>query len=352
MPKSTPVLCPHCSSALVTRKGFRQNRYRSVPLYRCTACGKYFSISGIAKVLHPPHIIVKTLSLYNLGYSQQEIVRLLGSRHRHKVSQRTVSSWITRYAHLCPFLRLRGQAHKTYTPDTMIVKKLLRHQQVYAFQLHRAKLDLLEDVLPRLADYGRLCKYLLAVDTEQFPHHLFAGERDAESGEALRSSRTKFDLPPIQQRRKENLANALAAHGLLLAKRSRERHEQVQNFMLINDSSSLACEVPVYLTAEHISYFQGYGFRLPIPREQAPITGHIDILQVRQGQIHILDYKPQAAKTSPLNQLTIYALALASHTRLPLKLFQCAWFDEQDYFEFSPLQAVSGKRSWLRRIVR
>ena len=39
-------------------------------------------------------------------------------------------------------------------------------------------------------------------------------------------------------------------------------------------------------------------------------------------------------------QLTIYALALARRTGLPLKLFKCGWFDEKDYFEFYPLQGV------------
>lgn len=340
MSKVAAVVCPHCNSAHAVRKGVRQNRYRSVPLYRCTACGKYFSISGIAKVLHPPHIIVKALSLYNLGYTQQEVVRLLGNRHRHKVSQRTVSSWITRYAYLCPFLRLRAPALKLYTPDAMITKKLLHHQQVYAFQLHRAKLSLLEKTLPRPADYERLREYLLEVEAETFPHHLFTKGGRAEQSEVLRSSQARLDLLPVKRHHKENLANALAAHGLLLAKRSRERHEQVQSFMLVNDSSTIACEVPVYLAAENVRYFKNSGFRLPITEQDTPITGHIDVLQVRQGNIHILDYKPDAAKVEPTSQLTLYALALASHTRLPLKLFTCAWFDEKDYFEFYPLRAV------------
>lgn len=42
--------------------------------------------------------------------------------------------------------------------------------------------------------------------------------------------------------------------------------------------------------------------------------------------------------------LVIYALDFASRTRLPVKVFQCAWFDEKDYFEFFPLQAIRGKR--------
>jgi hypothetical protein len=64
---------------------------------------------------------------------------------------------------------------------------------------------------------------------------------------------------------------------------------------------------------------------------------------VHRGFIHILDYKPEARKIQPISQLTLYALALASHTKLPLKLFKCAWFDNQDYFEFFHLHCVLAK---------
>ena len=67
------------------------------------------------------------------------------------------------------------------------------------------------------------------------------------------------------------------------------------------------------------------------------ITGHIDFLQVRNGAVHILDYKPDARTNRPIAQLAIYALALTR--RVPgLKLFdiKCAWFNEQEYCEFFP----------------
>ncbi|MEX2161977.1 MAG: PD-(D/E)XK nuclease family protein [Anaerolineales bacterium] len=149
----------------------------------------------------------------------------------------------------------------------------------------------------------------------------------------------------MKNKRKENLANRLAAHGLLLAPNNRERHKQIQDFMLANDSATVACEVPVYLNAAHVKYFYSIGFTVPIHERETPVTGHIDLLQVRQGFIHILDYKPDARAIHPLSQLTIYALALASLCKLPIKLFKCAWFDESDYFEFFPLQAVYRRRN-------
>jgi ATP-dependent exoDNAse (exonuclease V) beta subunit len=58
------------------------------------------------------------------------------------------------------------------------------------------------------------------------------------------------------------------------------------------------------------------------PADQT-ITGHIDFLQVRNGAVHILDYKPDARTNRPFAQLTIYALAL---TRLAgLRLFDIKW---------------------------
>ena len=86
------------------------------------------------------------------------------------------------------------------------------------------------------------------------------------------------------------------------------------------------------------------------------LTGHVDIVQIRNGSVHLLDYKPNAAKEKPIEQLTWYALALSRLTGLRLYEFKCAWFDEKDYFEFYPLHAVKklsdkkrSKKVWLKR---
>ncbi|MCX6758803.1 MAG: PD-(D/E)XK nuclease family protein [Candidatus Nealsonbacteria bacterium] len=83
------------------------------------------------------------------------------------------------------------------------------------------------------------------------------------------------------------------------------------------------------------------------------ITGHIDFIQIRNGSIHILDYKPNAAKEKPIEQLTLYALALSRLTGLRLFEFKCAWFDEKNYFEFFPLHVVyKRKRGKSRKQIR
>ena len=84
-------------------------------------------------------------------------------------------------------------------------------------------------------------------------------------------------------------------------------------------------------------FLSSYGISL---EDEEILTGHIDLVQIRNGMIHLLDYKPSAKKERPIDQLIIYALALSRLTSLRLFHFKCGWFDEEDYFEFFPLHIV------------
>jgi ATP-dependent exoDNAse (exonuclease V) beta subunit len=118
------------------------------------------------------------------------------------------------------------------------------------------------------------------------------------------------------------------------------RHGRLQRFMLANDSVTVAVEVPIWLSETDVASLElQHGVEL-VPRgcnKPRIVTGHIDFLQVRNGAVHILDYKPSARTNKPVAQLAIYALAL---TRLVpgLKLFdiKCSWFNEDEYCEMFP----------------
>ena len=117
--------------------------------------------------------------------------------------------------------------------------------------------------------------------------------------------------------------------------------------MLANDSVTVAIEIPIWLTEDDFAALERqHGIELA-PKTASPraITGHIDFLQVRNGAVHILDYKPDAGTNKPIAQLTIYALALTR--RIPgLRLFdiKCAWFNEEQYCEFFP-RALLARRT-------
>jgi hypothetical protein len=115
--------------------------------------------------------------------------------------------------------------------------------------------------------------------------------------------------------------------------------------MLSNDSSTVAVEIPIWLTEDEINDLEmRHGIELVAGGAPRSITGHIDFLQVRNDAVHILDYKPDARTNKPIAQLAIYALALT--VRVPgLKLFdiKCAWFNEEEYNEFF-LRTLFAKR--------
>jgi len=105
--------------------------------------------------------------------------------------------------------------------------------------------------------------------------------------------------------------------------------------MLANDSVTVAIEVPIWLTATDIKALEAeHG--IMIGGAGNSITGHIDFVQVRNGSVHILDYKPDARTNKPVAQLTIYALALSRLTGIKLFDIKCAWFNENEYCEFFP----------------
>lgn len=337
------IACPYCNSKLVKKEGKRKLKLSIVQKYRCLDCNKYFSDKDIKHKSYPAKLILNTLSTYNLGHTIEQTKKSIAKRFHIRIPESTIYSWIKQYSNTCRFLRLRDQAIKMYKPEEMLFIHHLQHNQIYKYQLHKAKLELQAKELPQ-QKFQLLKTYLDKVASQEFPHHIFQPKQD-ELNELSRSSQMKFETLNFVRLEKQNLSNTLASLGLQLAKTNKERHEAVQNFMITNDSVTVACEVPLYLTQDDINYFKDKGFVFNFQDYQTPITGHIDVLQIRNGLIHILDYKPDAEKVNAVNQLTIYALALASRTKLAVKDFKCAWFDDKHYFEFFPLHAVYQKQN-------
>jgi len=118
---------------------------------------------------------------------------------------------------------------------------------------------------------------------------------------------------------KQNYAVELAKLASAITKDNKQRHNIIENFMLINDTSTIAVEIPVYLNKEES------------PTNQ-PLTGHIDILQIRYNRFYILDYKPPPVnKTQTINQLRLYQKALSTLTGITH--FRAAYFNEKEYCE-------------------
>src|SRR3989338_4639741 len=142
-----------------------------------------------------------------------------------------------------------------------------------------------------------LKEYLDNVSSET-PHQYFS------EGGRMSEIKSKFDKADMIVKSKTNFANHLAEFVLLAVTENKERHEELQRFFIANDSVTVATEVPVYIRREDIEHLENVlkfkvtddGF-VQLKWKKRPeampklLTGHIDAVQIRNGSIHLLDYK-------------------------------------------------------------
>ena len=397
------IFCPYCESKNFVKRGTRQKKLGKVQLYKCNDCGRTFTPGAVKGKHYPMVVIIDAMSLYYLGYSLEysaktasEIYRKnkqiecpapevelasggegqKGQKGQKDLLQKdngnigsgtfalqpsSLLNWIKQYKSICPFFRMRPYAIKMFKPADMISSATLAHRQLYRFRHHRAKTQL---ILKDDIKHGRFwpLKEFLDLVPAECPHQYFQ--------KGLRASEAPmvFSKTEMIVRGKHNYANKLAKFAIESASQAKDRHDILQRFMLANDTVTVATEVPVYIRREDLAHMQTQlGFEMykkqtkkqkmkkqefkPFTVEELPclITGHIDFIQIRNGFIHILDYKPKAAKEKPIEQLTIYALAMSRLTGLRVFHFKCAWFDEEDYFEFFPLHVVRKPKKRRKR---
>jgi len=351
-PIKPPDRCPHCNSAKIFRKGSRAKKLENVPLYYCRACYRRFTPGprALRGKTYPVGEILEALTAYNRGYSLEEVSRRLSSRYGHDISPSTISRWLSTHAGITTYRRLRARGLGLFAPPQIIRIIKLYHAQVYEFGYHRAKLAFLrqgtlDDRRAGDTRFAPLADFLERVP-RICPHELFKRD-DGPRASALSHDFLILDRLVVTE--KTNTATDAAAVIIPSVGSNRDRHPKLQRYMLANDSVTIAVEIPIWLGEDDVAALEEKYRITLVPKEPIDpanaggghkprfITGHIDFLQVRNGAIHILDYKPDARTNKPFAQLTIYALAL---TRLVpgLKLFdiKCAWFNENCYNEFFP----------------
>jgi len=258
--------------------------------------------------MYPTSVIYHALNFYNLGFNLDQTSRLVNKKYKVKTSKSTVYSWVKEFQSLCPISKIRDR-FSSY--ENVLFNKRFEHENLdYEFMYHKYKLDaFVRKRFPGLAEY------ILRFE-KGCPDVFFqVGER---------CSKPSFEAK-AEVKKTSNLACKIADFAVQAAKDNRERHKLVETFMVINDKATIACEIPVWYWEKSIN---------------DGITGHIDLLQVRNDIVYILDYKPDAAKDRKASwQLYHYARALSFRTKTPLQAIRCAWFDENMYYEYNPAEA-------------
>jgi len=348
-------ICPYCQSKDFVKRGTRQKAKERVQLFLCRSCARTFTQFSVKGKRYSLPVIIDAISYYNIGFSFDQVAKVLKEKQDIEIQPTTIANWYEENRGMCAYTRMRPFAVKEFSPYNVIETATLAHRQLYRFRFHRAKAKLIINETFKHHHLKPMAEFLETISGE-CPHQYFQ--------EGLRASEAPlfFSKTAMIVRSKENYANKMARFALPAASDNKQRHETLQKFMVCNDSVTVATEVPIYLKREDLAHMQTQlGFEIYLKEKNKEmrlaqeselpklITGHIDFIQIRNGSIHILDYKPNAEKERPIEQLTLYALALSRLTGLRLFEFKCAWFDEKHYFEFFPLHVVYKRKKGNRK---
>ena len=336
-----PDRCPHCGSAHVAKKGTRKKKIEVVQLWRCASCKRVFTPAPapLRNKTYPLKIVIDAITTYDLGYTLDKTTERVRSRYGHQIGRSTIAAWLAEHRALMTYGRLRAAGRRLYPPTQAIRSIKLYHRQIYKFEYHRPKLAFLRESREH-RQFAPVADFLDRVPIE-CPYDLFR-----ESERASQKAASFLDTSHLIVVKKENAATRMAGLVIPTVGDNRLRHEALQRFMLANDSTTLAVEIPIWLAPGDIAAIEHqHDIRLLPPGSAAgSITGHIDFLQIRNGAVHILDYKPHARADKPIAQLMIYALALTRLAGLRLFDIKCAWFDEEEYCEFFPRTLLARRR--------
>jgi len=294
------VICRHCGSDNIVRKGARKLLCSTNQRYLCTNCGKQFSFR---EGRHDAVLMLDAVRCYNAGKTLAQVVKDIRKERKLSVTPMTISRWVRRFD--AGFLRIRTALLKRCRSNLITSKQFVHSGLIYQFSVHNGKLD-------ALCAYPELSGYLAGLDN-RIDRYFSAGKRCSQLN----------TVKKIEVREKRDGLCKAVGHVLPACSELKERHSALQSYLLHNDDVTIATEVPVYLWDKQLG----------------AISGHIDILQIRDGKVMIVDYKPGAAflpKEKVVSQLFWYARALSFRAKIDLRNMSCLYFDEQVCFEFEP----------------
>ncbi len=272
--------CSNCGSQNIIKKGRRKTKFGFRQFYYCKDCEKGFIGSKLPHKTYGPKVIVSAVSYYNLGNTLEESAKLTNRRFKVKISKSSVSQWLKELKNICTYYKIRPQVVKNYDQAILISKTFKHNDLAYNFKYHKPKLE----IFCGNNNFSSLATYI-----KKFEKGCPEFFNDIEN----RCSQTKIEVG-IKKESRYNNACRLAGFALKSCDINSQRHSVVENFMLVNDSSTIACEVPVWFWEKNLDM---------------GISGHIDILQIRSNKIYVLDFKPNAFRENEQKRTKIYFTA-------------------------------------------
>ena len=302
------MICPYCKKGShIIKTGKRRTSKGPVQKYRCMKCGRSFSDSAFPYSKYPLKLILHSMELYNMGYSATEIKGILAKRYHRSPPATTIYSWTKRFKKDLTFIKIRNRVKPD--PERITKTKNFHHRQVFPFSYHIPKVNIHSKKFPGIKRYINWVERSL-------PDRMFL------EGPRMSTYKTSDSLKP---KKISNISPRLTQLALERASHPNSPHTSVENFFLVNDSSTVATEIPVFLNPGEIKQVNIH----------VPITGHIDILQARFDHIYVMDYKPDL--NHPENhstQLRLYGEAISKRMNIEKEKISLMAFNEHSVFEY------------------
>jgi len=298
--------CEKCLTEGFIKAGLRKTKRGPVQRFRCRSCSSYFVEKNVYGH-YPPIVVLHSMELYNLGHSFTSIRKTISRIHSFDPSERTISNWTKKFDGTLSFIRLRKKFD--LDPDTAIVSKVFNHQQIIPFSYHDLKLNISSKKLPGLKRYVNWVMRSL-------PDRMFL--------EGPRASTTKIDRSLIPRAIDDRSTEMCSLAFVRMSNRS-SAHSSVEEFFLRNDDVTVCTELPVFLNPSEV----------PDLQLQVPLTGHIDLVQVRFDKVWVLDYKPNLNRPEEFSsQLYLYREALHRRTAITKENMILGAFNEHSFFVY------------------
>ena len=228
--------------------------------------------------------------------------------------------------------------------DFMLKKKIYIHQNIpYAFNwnIHHHKAKLVKTD-PNREEFRSLGTYFKKVYQGTIPNDLFnqrnlprvsqfkiRGLRPAFmasfSKKLIRESKITFHnsdsrLPKFVNDVFETYKNSEI--------RKKPGHEPILKNILIKDENAVAIEIPIWKKIK-TDY----------------VTGHIDLIQIENGLVKVIDYKPEGNFLLSLPQVATYGLFIKS--MFNLHDIKCISFNKKGAWEYDPHILLSDVKDYL-----
>jgi len=94
-----PQKCPHCSSKILAKKGFRKNESGKKQKYQCCKCKRWFvEDDGFRRMRFKPKVVVRAVHMHEDGMSLSKVQNHLWQHDNVKVTRWTISEWTKKYS--------------------------------------------------------------------------------------------------------------------------------------------------------------------------------------------------------------------------------------------------------------